>query len=330
MKTNNLKVEFNEDWNKIGEGIRDIIDVRVKRDELAGRIDVLEKVKALVLLPNIRMLTARQIAEYYETPLNTIQKIYSRHREEIQSDGYMSMTGKNLVMDTLSTTNYETRKGHYLVDLGNGSSVKLAASTNGLYSVRAVLRFGMLLHDSKIAQQVRTQLLNIRDNADDHTRTKAIDAELIELREKAMKYDALVGDMPAEVIESYENIIKYANEKRAAAEQERDAAAEKITKFIGSDSLVPFDHIGVNHLQGMSSTALRSILQILGVLGLRKTGGIYRPIGDYRKMNWFRVHEKTSEYNGAIYRQLYVTRAGIIGITELVEEYENGSDIDAA
>ncbi|MEX0375621.1 phage antirepressor KilAC domain-containing protein [Bacillus sp. S4] len=318
-KANDLVLILNEDFKtQQVEEIHDIIDARAKRDELAERIDILEKVKALVLLPNIGMLTTRQIAEYYETDPTTIRKVYSRHREEIRSDGYVSMTGKELVRDTLSHTKFETRKGHYLVDLGNGSNIKLATSMNGLFSPRAVLRFGMLLHDNKIAEQVRTQLLNIRDNADDGTKTKAIDAELLELREKAAKYDALIGDMPAEVIGSYETIIKYEKEKREAAEQ-------KVTKFIGNDSLVPFDHIGVNHLDGMSSNAVRFILQGLGVLGKRPVGGIYTPNGEYRKKQWFRVHEKTSEYNGATYRQLYVTRAGIIGITELVEEYENAA-----
>ncbi|MGE1040016.1 phage antirepressor KilAC domain-containing protein [Bacillus thuringiensis] len=324
MKNKKIEITLNEEFKaKTIEEAVEIIDVRTKRDELAERIDILEKVKALVLLPNIGMLTARQVADFYDVPLKTIQKTYSRFRKEIQSDGYILTTGKKLLVDKLSTRAYTVEHGLYRLELDDGSTVEIPNSTIGLFSARAVLRFGMLLRDSKIAQKIRTQLLNIRDNADDHTRTKAIDAELIELREKAAKYDALIGDMPVEVIESYETIIKYEKEKREVAEQ-------KVTKFIEDDSLVPFDHIGVNHLDGMSSNALRSILQLLGVLGRRKTGGIYRPIGEYRKKKWFRIHETKSGYNGAIYRHLYVTRAGIIGITELVEESEDGSNQGAA
>ncbi|MGG5735919.1 MULTISPECIES: phage antirepressor KilAC domain-containing protein [Bacillus] len=321
MREKDLIIELNP--TLMIQKVAEIIDARRKRDELADRIDVLEKVKALVLLPNIGMVTTRQIAEFYEVPLKTIQKTYSRFRKEIQSDGYMLTTGKKLLVDKLSTRAYTVEHGLYRLELDDGSTAEIPNSTIGLFSARAVLRFGMLLHGSKVAEQVRTQLLNIRDNADNQTRTKAIDAELVELREKAAKYDALIGDMPVEVIESYETIIKYEKEKREAAEQ-------KVTKFIEDDSLVPFDHIGVNHLDGMSSNALRSILQLLGVLGQRKTGGIYRPIGEYRRKKWFRIHETKREYNGAIYRHLYVTRAGIIGIIELVEEYESGGDIDIA
>ncbi|EJS03420.1 hypothetical protein [Bacillus mycoides] len=310
MKTNTKEIA-----ETITESI-DLIETKAQRDELAERIDILEKVKALVLLPNIGMLTARQIADYYEVPLNTIQKIYSRHRKEIQSDGYTSMTGKNLVMDTLSASNYETKKGHYLVDLGSGSSVKLSVSTNGLYSARAVLRFGMLLHGSKVAEQVRTQLLNIRDNADDHMRTKAIDAELLELREKAAKYDALVGDMSAEVIGSYETIIKYEKEKRAAAEKEAVQLSDKVTKFIEDDNTLTHTDFASYHLHGVTEAQLSRALQIIGVFGTRK-----KPIGEYKEKEWYKIVQKRG-YDGIYRPQQVVTQKGVVEIVELIDAYE--------
>lgn len=320
MKNTKIKIELNEAaFNpQQVEKAAEIIDARTKRDKLADRIDILEKIKVLVTLPNIEMVTAGQIADFYETDPATIRKVYSRHRAEIQSDGYMSLTGKELVRDRLSHTNYETRKGHYLVDLGDGSSVKLATSTNGLFSIRAVLRFGMLLHDSKIAVEVRNQLLNIRDNADNYTRTKAIDAELSELREKAAKYDALIGDMPAEIVQSYENIIKYTNEQRAAVEQKAQQLANKVTRYIEDDSLITLSDLGASYLNGMTAQAIRSELQVLGVLSMKKTSGTYRPVGEYREKGWFKIEDRVSESNGFTYRQLYVTHAGIIGISKLL------------
>ncbi|MGH0682998.1 hypothetical protein [Bacillus mycoides] len=327
MKNTNIVITLNEEaFNpRAIEKVADIIDARAKRDELADRIDILEKVKAVVLLPNVGMLTARQIAEYYETDLKTIQKIYSRHRAEIQSDGYTTMIGRDLVkkleVDAVSTSNITVKRGHTELEV-NGEMMKISNSTIGLFSIRAVLRFGMLLHDSKVAVEVRNQLLNIRDNADDHTRTKAIDAELIEQREKAAKYDALIGDMPAEVIGSYETIIKYEKDQRAAAEQKASQLANKVTRYIEDKSLITLADLGAYHLDGMSSQAVRSLLQDLGVLGLRKTGSIYRPVGEYRNKGWFKAEDRASELNGFTYRQLYVTHAGIIGITELIEQRE--------
>ncbi|OUB71859.1 phage antirepressor KilAC domain-containing protein [Bacillus thuringiensis] len=332
MKNTNIVITLNEEAFKPQaiEKVADIIDARTKRDELAERIDILEKVKAVVTLPNIGMVTTRQIADFYETDIKTIQKIYGRHRAEIQSDGYILTTGKKLLVDKLSTRAYTVEHGFYRLELDDGSTVKIPNSTIGLFSIRAVLRFGMLLQDSKIAVEVRNQLLNIRDNADNHTRTKAIDAELIELREKAAKYDALIGDMPAEVIESYETIIQYANEKRAAAEQKASQLANKVTRYVEDKSLITLADLGAYHLDGMSSQAVRSLLQEIGVLGLRKTGSIYRPVGEYRNKGWFKAEDRTSELTGFTYRQLYVTHAGIIGITELIEQHEKGSDHNAA
>ncbi|MGH0943035.1 hypothetical protein ACQVTS_17375 [Bacillus mycoides] len=314
MKTTNI--------TEANEAATSIIDARTKRDELSERIEVLEKVKALVLLPNIGMLTARQIADFYETDLKTIQKVYSRHRAEIQSDGYVTMIGRDLVkkleVDTVSTSNITVKRGHTELEV-NGEMMKISNSTVRLYSARAALRFGMLLHDCKIAQKVRTQLLNIRDNADDHTRTKAIDAELIELREKAAKYDALIGDMPPEIAESYDNIIRYEREKREAAQKEAAQLETKVTRFIEDPSLVPFDHVALK--LRLNSQQLRSKLQDVNVLRKKVVGGVHTPIGEYRNKGWFEIQYDIG--SGIVQRpQLFVTRDGIIGITEKIDEFE--------
>ncbi|MEH7464365.1 phage antirepressor KilAC domain-containing protein [Bacillus thuringiensis] len=293
--------------------VGEIIDAKSKRDALAERIEVLEKVKTLVLLPNIEMVTARQIAEFYEVPLKTVQKTYSRYRKEIQSDGYMSTTGKKLVVDNMSTTYYNEQSGYYDVSLADGSTTRLSMSNIGLYSIRSVLRFGMLLRDSKVAVEVRTQLLNIRDNADMTTRTKAVDAELLELREKAARYDAIVGDLPAEVTQSYETIISY-------VKGQKEAADAKMKEFVEDESLVSFADIGTFHLHGISSQQVRSFLQEQGVLSARKVSGIYKPIGEYKSLGWFKAMDRTHAGTGFTFRHLYVTRKGILGIQKLYKE----------
>ncbi|MFA2830004.1 phage antirepressor KilAC domain-containing protein [Bacillus paranthracis] len=272
------------------------------------------------MLPNIEMATARQIAEFYEVPLKTVQKTYSRYRKEIQSDGYKSATGKELVVDNMSTTYYSEKSGYYDVSLSDGSSTKIAMSTVELYSIRAVLRFGMLLRDSKIAVEVRTQLLNIRDNADMTTRTKAVDAELLELREKAAKYDAIVGDLPAEVTQSYETIISYVKGQKEAADAKVIALDAKIKEFVEDESLVSFADIGTFHLHGTSSQQVRSFLQEQGVLSARKVSGIYKPIGEYKSLGWFKAMDRTNAGTGFTFRHLYVTRKGILGIQKLYKK----------
>ena len=47
-----------------------------------------------------------------------------------------------------------------------------------LFPKRAILRIGMLLRDSEIAKEVRTQLLNAFENAPDEAKTEELDAEM--------------------------------------------------------------------------------------------------------------------------------------------------------
>ena len=47
---------------------------REQRAALLDRIDVLNKVKALMLMPEIFMVTTKQLAEYFEETHGNIQK----------------------------------------------------------------------------------------------------------------------------------------------------------------------------------------------------------------------------------------------------------------
>ena len=124
----------------------EIIDNKSTRERLISNIGVLDKVKDLLLLGDSEYATTQQVADYYEIPKGTIDSLVNENYEEIESDGY-----KVLKKDTLKAF-----KG----DLGNPSSLKFV-STLGIFPKRAILRVGMLLRDSQIAQEVRSRLLDI-------------------------------------------------------------------------------------------------------------------------------------------------------------------------
>ena len=142
------------------------------RTKLAGRVEVLEKVKDLLLLPQLEMMTVQQVADYYEVDNEAIQKCYRRNKEEVDSDG-----------TTLKKLDFWN--GHFVQVKNNirGSTsfkisddITLVVPNGGirLFSKRAILRIGMLLRDSKVAKEVRTQLLNIFEYADEEQRTQEI------------------------------------------------------------------------------------------------------------------------------------------------------------
>lgn len=67
-----------------------------QREALAGRVEVLDKVKELLLLPQVEMATAQLAAEYYEVDCDVVQKCYQAHKKELDGDGVIKATSRGL------------------------------------------------------------------------------------------------------------------------------------------------------------------------------------------------------------------------------------------
>lgn len=126
------------------------------RESVINRTEVLDRVKQLILLPNTEYATTRMVAEYYEVTTDVIGMIVMANNDEVISDGYSTISGKELVSKINLETKTETKRGHYLVD-----GIKIPYSKQGVFTRRAILRVGMLLRDSEVAKEVRTYLLNV-------------------------------------------------------------------------------------------------------------------------------------------------------------------------
>lgn len=116
-------------------------DARLRRDALAARVDVLDKVGALRALPDDMHVTTDMVAAFYGVPVKTIQTVVLRNQEEIAGDGYRVSTRSAFE----ATFNMKAPS---------------SASRIALFPRRAVLRIGMLLRDSAVARRVRDYLLN--------------------------------------------------------------------------------------------------------------------------------------------------------------------------
>lgn len=53
----------------------------LNRQANVNRTDVLEHVKALLMFEPLGMLSARQVADYYEAPYITVQQCLARHKD---------------------------------------------------------------------------------------------------------------------------------------------------------------------------------------------------------------------------------------------------------
>lgn len=139
-------------------------DVKV-REQYMNRVDVLDKVKKLLLLPELDMATTKMVADFYEVGIETVKSVLNYNKNEIRSDGYVARKGKDIVEEysglNFNRLSITKEKGGYLL---NGET-KLSYAGVGLFPRRAILRVGMLLRDSEVAKEVRTQLLNIEEKA---------------------------------------------------------------------------------------------------------------------------------------------------------------------
>ena len=177
--------------------IEEIVDSKELREQYIGRVEVLDKVKALFLIPQMEMLTTRQVAEYYEVPIETVKAITRQHKDELGSDG-MTMVKLRDFGEKLSRVlhTFQTGRGTTTIELNNG--VTLLIPNGGIYCFpkRAILRFGMLLRDSEIAKEVRTQLLNVVEKVEEtkpEVLTEEIDHEKELLNNVALAWAS--GDM---------------------------------------------------------------------------------------------------------------------------------------
>lgn len=162
-----------------------IIESRTLRDVAIERLEVLDKVKKVMTIPRTDLLTTPQVAQYFGVQNATIRMVYKRNKEEIDSDGVMRFTFAEL-RNHLETSQDVTPqiervgKGPYSMTI-DGTTVQVNPANNTLFTKRAVLRIAMLLRDSEIAKEIRTQLLNVVEVVEDNTpvaMTATLDEEM--------------------------------------------------------------------------------------------------------------------------------------------------------
>ncbi|MGY4923801.1 restriction endonuclease [Streptomyces sp. 900105755] len=120
-----------------------LLESQSLRNSVLDRTDVLDRVKALSLLPDGMHVTTAMVAAYFEVGRKAIESLVLDHREELVTNGYRVLSGTEL-------TSFKEVSGF------QSRSRSLA-----LYPRRAVLNVAMLLRDSEVARQVRVYLLDM-------------------------------------------------------------------------------------------------------------------------------------------------------------------------
>ncbi|MCG0064052.1 hypothetical protein L0F81_12285 [Streptomyces tricolor] len=147
-----------------------LTESRTMRAQTADRVDVLDKVKALALLPDGVHATIDIVANFFETGTDAIESVIRRHREELSENGLRVLRGAE-------------RRAFLSANL---TETKAPAIT--VFTRRAILNVGQLLAESEVARKVRTYLLEVEEKATAQQRSEAVEAiELAEARMRVLK-----------------------------------------------------------------------------------------------------------------------------------------------
>lgn len=144
--------------NKLVE--TDFLELKSLRDKNLERVDVLERVSTLSLMPGTEFATTQQVADFYKVPKQAINSLVFDHKEELVSNGLSHLTGKELGLFCKDKTKISTKRGYMIID-----NINVSYASNAVFPKRAILLVGMLLRDSEVAKQVRTYLLDVEQIA---------------------------------------------------------------------------------------------------------------------------------------------------------------------
>ncbi|MFC4501307.1 MULTISPECIES: restriction endonuclease [Streptomyces] len=120
-----------------------LLESKSLRESVRDRTEVLDRVKALSLLPDGVHVTTAMVAAYFGVGITAIRSLVLDHRAELEASGYRVLAGTEL-------SSFKELSG-------------IASHTRSLalFPRRAVLNVAMLLQDSETARQVREYLLDM-------------------------------------------------------------------------------------------------------------------------------------------------------------------------
>lgn len=142
----------------------ELVESRTLRSRHLDRVDVLDRVAALAMLPGSEWATVKQVATFYGVPQAAITSLVHDHRAELEGNGYSTLTGDQL--NSLKEFSYVGKRARSLA----------------VFARTAVLNVGMLLTGSEVARRVRAYLLTVEATATTPHKMSAI--KLMRLQER--------------------------------------------------------------------------------------------------------------------------------------------------
>jgi hypothetical protein len=133
-----------------------LLESRTLRADHLGRVDVLETVNALRMLPDGIHLSTGAVAQYFDVPIEAVNSVVKRYRDELRTNGLRTLKGSEL--QAFETANLA------ISESDPSPSYPQGRAHLRLFTRRTVLNIAMLLRDSEVARRVRTYLLDTEES----------------------------------------------------------------------------------------------------------------------------------------------------------------------
>lgn len=286
----------------------ELLESQEVREKFLERVDILEKIKALVLLPNTDFMTTKAVAEYFEVTQEVIRDNIRRSREELESNG-MKEFSYNEIKSLIGSEKISRPK---IKQLG----INTARATN-VFSKRAVLNIGMLLRDSEIAKELRNNILNTYQAAPDEIKLSPIE------REKELALGVLFNESDEDRVLAFSRYKDFKDQHINQLEHVIEKQEPKVK--IHDQLMAAVDTVSIIFVAkniGVGEYKLFEFLRATKILF--KEGGENYPYQQYQNQGYFKVIStiKQDKYGrDHINHTTKVTGSGKVFILNLVNKY---------
>lgn len=288
------------------------------RKKLIDKIEVLNKVKELILLPNTELMTTRMVADYYEVSQDVIRKTIERNKDEIIANGMEFKKYKEIKEMTSNDFNSDRM-----------SQLKISRQGTNVFSRRAVLNIGMLLRDSDVAKRIRTMLLDTFESSTIEQRTSNM------TKETELIVNIIMANNKEDEALALADYRKFKdahiNSLKETIEEQRPKV-DKYGRFIDSNYTYSFEEVAKmlstrskddGYDFNVTKISLPSILREQGILSKAKKGNGYRNLPNKDFEGYFNVLSRDVKGKNFAVTQTRVKANGLDFIYDFLIKYFN-------
>lgn len=136
-----------------------LVERKDEREKCYDRIEVLNQVGELLLIPNSEYATMDMVAEYYKVSRSTIGSLVEDKLDELINNGYRVVKGNEIIdSQMIQFKSFTKNRANYKFILDDRNSLSVGGSGIRLFSKKAILTVGMLLRDSEVARELQKRI----------------------------------------------------------------------------------------------------------------------------------------------------------------------------